>query len=320
MPVHRLYECPVSSESRLCYGRNCLSVTVLNDTRLSMLQIGKMNNLKIVKEVDFGIFLDGFDSGDILLPTRYLPETDFQVGDSLDVFICYDSDDRLIATTEKPLAMIGEIQVLRVVAVESIGVFLDWGLPKDLFLPHAEQISPLRTGQEAIVCLYLDNTNRICASMRTEKHMPKIPADYKEGQSVDLLIAGKSDLGYKALINGQHWGILYQNEVFQTLRYGQRTKGFIHNVREDGKIDLNLQKTGHKAADDIAPKILELLDKAGGFLAVTDKTAPEKIYAMFGVSKKKYKIALGGLYKQRLITVEDTGIRLVAKPAASAKS
>jgi uncharacterized protein len=216
-----------------------------------------------------------------------------------------------MSTQETPLAWVGEFAYLEVVDVKDIGAFLYWGLEKDLFLPFAEQSRSIQAGQYVIVYIYLDKTERITASMRLDKHISTEPANYQEGQEVDLLIAAETDLGYKAIINNKHWGVLYHNEVFQELLYGQKTKGFVKKAREDGKIDLILQQAGHKAAQgDIGPKILEELKKQGGFLPVNDKTSAETIYDLFGVSKKKYKIALGGLYKKRLITVDDDGIRL----------
>jgi predicted RNA-binding protein (virulence factor B family) len=276
-----------------------------------MVQIGKLNKLTVIKHVDFGLYLQGDeDTGEILLPRKYITDN-CQVGDSLEVFLCYDSEDRLIATTETPKAMIGEFACLQVVATSSVGAFLDWGLPKDLFLPFAEQTHRFQQGDEVVVFLYIDNTNRIAASMRLERNIDKNPGAYEADQAVDLMVVGKTDLGYKAIINGRHWGILYFNEVFQPLRYGQKIAGFIKAIRPtDGKIDLRLQKTGHHAGDEIAPKILDLLEKSGGYIAINEKTSAEKIYELFGASKKKYKIALGGLYKKRLITIETEGIRL----------
>jgi len=214
-------------------------------------------------------------------------------------------------TPETPLAWVGEFAFLKVVDIKEIGAFLDWGLPKDLFLPHSEQTRSIQVGQSVIVYIYLDKTERITASMRLDRHVSSEPEKYTEGQEVDLLIVAETDMGFKAIINNHHWGVLYHSEVFQPLSYGQRIKGFIKKLREDSKIDLILQQAGHKAAQgDIGPKILEELKKQGGFLPVNDKTSAETIYDLFGVSKKKYKIALGGLYKKRLITVDEDGIRL----------
>lgn len=277
-----------------------------------MIQIGRYNTLPVLKHVDFGVYLDGGDGKEILLPSREVPEN-CEVGTSLEVFICYDSEDRLIATTVKPLAQVGEFAHLMVKSIDSVGAFLDWGLPKDLFLPFREQSRRFEVGQKVVVFVYIDTTQRIAASMRLQRNIDKTPGDYKVGDAVELFMVAKTDLGLKAVINGKHWGVLYENEVFQALDYGQRLTGYIHRVRPDGKIDLTLQKLGHKAGDDIAPQILKMLEEKGGFLAVNDKTSADTIYDLFGVSKKKYKIALGGLYKQRRITVDEDGIRLIPK-------
>lgn len=277
-----------------------------------VVQIGQLNKLKVIKHADFGVYLDGGDDGEILLPLRDMPDP-CEVDDIIEVFICYDSEDRLIATTQIPFVMVGEFAHLKVKAKESVGAFLDWGLPKDLFLPFSEQTREIRVGQYVIVHVYLDKSGRISASMRLDRHIDKEPGEYEENQSVDLMIAAKTELGFKAIINNRHWGILYENEVFQRLDIGQKLKGFIKKLRPDGKIDLSLSRLGYKAADDVAEKIMEVLKSKGGFLNITDKTSPEVIYQVFGVSKKKYKMALGGLYKKRLIAISDDGIKLTTK-------
>ncbi len=274
-----------------------------------MIEIGRFNKLKVVKKVEFGVFLDGEEDGEILLPHRSAPEN-CEVGDELEVFIYRDSEDRLVATTEIPFAQLGEFANLRVKALEKVGAFLDWGLPKDLLLPFSEQTRELRIGQYALVFLYLDKSDRICGSMRLDRYIDKTPGNYEAEQEVDLIVAARTDLGFKALVNGRHWGMLYSNEVFTSLEIGQRTKGYIKSVRPDGKIDLSLQKFGHKGSDDIGEKILALLKARGGHLEINDKTAADTIYQLFGVSKKKFKMALGGLYKKRIVTIDDSGIRL----------
>jgi predicted RNA-binding protein (virulence factor B family) len=191
-----------------------------------------------------------------------------------------------------------------------VGAFLDWGLSKDLLLPFAEQTRAPRTGEEVLVYLYLDKSGRICASMRLEKHLEKTEMFYKEGQGVDLWIGAKTDLGFTAIIAGHHLGLLYDNEIFQPLKVGQQIRGYIKKLREDGMLDLCWQKTGNKAAGEIGAKILDLLKEKKGFLAINDKTPPETIYDLFGVSKKKFKAALGGLYKKRRISIDKDGIRL----------
>lgn len=274
------------------------------------MQIGQLNTLKISRESDQGLYLVGSDGVEILLPRRYVP-TAFELGQEIEVFVSYDSEDRLIASTETPLAKVGEFAHLEVVAVEEVGAFLDWGLPKDLFLPYSEQTRNLRIGHDVVVFVYLDNSQRIAASMRLERHLEKTPGVYAEGQEVNILIVAETDLGFKAVVNGKHLGMLYGNEVFRPLQIGEKLKAFTKKPRPDGKIDLILEAVGYKAAADIGQKILTALKKKNGHLPIDDKTSAEIIYEMFGVSKKKYKIALGDLYKKRQITIQDDGIRLV---------
>ncbi len=278
-----------------------------------MVNIGDWNVLKSIKKSEFGIFFDGGDDGEILLPKRYVPE-EFNVGDSLNVFILFDSEDRLVATTQAPKVKLHEFATLRVVSTTAVGAFLDWGLPKDLFLPFAEQTHKLTLGEPVLIYVYADKSDRLSATMRIEKYISKDVSGLTEGQTVQVIPFVKTDLGYKCLIENKNLGMLFDNEVFQDLKYGEPLSAFIRKIRPDGKIDLALQiKTGHKAADDIGPKILDLLEKNNGYLDITDKTSAERIYELFGASKKKYKIALGGLYKKRLITIEDGGVRLTPK-------
>ncbi|MSR78431.1 MAG: GntR family transcriptional regulator [Candidatus Omnitrophica bacterium] len=274
-------------------------------------QIGRLNDLAIVKEVDFGLYLDGGEEfGEILLPRRYMPKT-FQLGEKLRVFLYCDSEDRLIATTEKPLAMVGEFASLKVVSISSFGAFLDWGLPKDLLLPLNEQTRELKVGWDCVVRVFLDEpTGRIAASAKVDQFLQRIPPRYSQGQEVSLLIVHKTDLGYAAIINDTCLGMLFEHEVFESLKPGMRRPGYIKNIREDGKVDLSLYQLGYQKVSDITDTIMEQLKKAGGFLPLTDKISPDVIYKRFGVSKKVYKKAVGSLYKRRLIVIEDQGIRL----------
>ncbi|RPH32571.1 MAG: GntR family transcriptional regulator [Bacteroidales bacterium] len=275
-----------------------------------MAEIGKLNTLRVVKEVDFGLYLDGGEHGEILLPKRYVPEN-AKPEDILEVFIYLDSEDRIIATTETPHIMLGEFACLKAVAVSSMGAFLDWGLMKDLFVPFREQKLKMEEGRWYIVTVYLDSeTKRLVASAKIEKFLDNIPPDYEAGQEVDLLIVGETDLGFNAIINNQHLGVIYKNEIFQPLRKGERIKGYIKKIREDEKIDLLLQKPGYAKVDDISMKIVNVLKSHDGYLPVTDKSDPDTIYELFGVSKKTYKKAIGALFKFRLIDIEDKGIRL----------
>lgn len=276
-----------------------------------MIEIGKMNTLRIVKEVDFGLYLDGGVKGEILLPKRYVPEQ-YEIDGMLEVFIYTDSEDRLIATTEKPHAMVGDIAYLEVLAVNEIGAFLDWGLAKDLLVPFREQRTKMQVGESHIVAVYLDEeSERIAASAKLDDFLETTSDDYEAGQEVLLQIWSKTPIGFKVIINDNHLGMLYKDEVFQNLERGQRMKGFIKKVREDKKIDLTLHKPGKDKIDDLADSILAKLKDEGGFLAVTDKSNPELIYNIFGESKKTFKKAIGGLYKKRLISLEEKGIRLV---------
>ncbi len=277
-----------------------------------MVEIGKINNLQVVKSLDHGIYLDGEELGEILMPSRYVPEN-CQVGDSLEVFIYLDSADLLLATTETPYVMVGECAYLKVVDVNQAGAFMDWGLPKDLLVPYGEQISPLKIGQSYTVLVYLDeNTNRIAATQKLDSYLSEEAQYFKPGQAVDLLIFGKTELGYKAVINNTHIGLIYKNEVFQTLTHGEKLKGFIKDIREDRKIDLCLQLPGKDARDDLNTRILNHLTKNGGISTLTDKSSPEDIYKCFAVSKKNYKKAIGALYKKRLIRIEEDKITLLS--------
>ncbi len=277
-----------------------------------MLQIGNYNTLRVVKEVDFGIYLDGGEEfGEILMPKRYVHEGT-EVDSEIEVFIYNDSEDRLIATTEHPYAEVGEFKFLRVKAVNQTGAFLDWGLMKDLLVPYREQRSKMIEGGTYLVYIYLDaESNRIAASAKVNKYLDNVMPAYDEGEEVSLLIAEKTDLGYKAIIQNTHWGMIYENEVFTPLVIGSYVKGYIKKIREDDKIDVSLQKDGYEQVDAISQGILEKLTEAGGFLAVSDKSPAEMVYQMFGISKKNFKKAIGALYKKKIITIDKEGIRLV---------
>lgn len=276
-----------------------------------MTEIGKINHLEVVKEVDFGIYLDGGDLGEILMPKRYVPEGTM-LGDVLEAFIYLDSEDRLLATTEKPLAMVEEFALLEVVSVAPVGAFLNWGLPKDLFVPFREQRKPMEVGQKYLVYVYLDtDTKRIAASSKIEHYLDNIPVDYDENEEVDLIIVNETDLGYNAIIDNCHLGILYKNEVFQPLNSGDRVPGFIKKIRTDGKIDLCLQKSGYEKISSFVDRIIVELQKNKGFLPLTDKSSPEEIYKVFKISKKNFKAAIGALYKKRFVALEENGIRLL---------
>jgi uncharacterized protein len=276
-----------------------------------MALIGKYNILKIVKELDFGVYLDGAVHGEILLPKRYVPEG-YKTGDELEVFIYFDSSDRIIATTEKPFATVGEFALLRVKSVDNYGAFLDWGLTKDLLVPFREQKINMEVGRSYIVFIFFDkSSNRIAASAKLEQFLDRIPPEYEAGQEVDLLIWQATDIGYKAIINHFHQGMLYSNEVFQKLNVGQSIKGYIKKIRDDHKIDLSLYPTGYSKVEGHDKVIMDYISSQGGFATITDKTPPEIIYNLFGISKKTYKNVVGGLYKRGLIVIEKDGLRLI---------
>lgn len=267
--------------------------------------------MDVVKEVDFGIYLDGGDLGEILMPKRYVPEGTLP-DDTIDAFIYLDSEDRLLATTETPLAMVEEFALLKVVSVTPVGAFLDWGLPKDLFVPFREQRQEMEEGRKYLVYVYLDtNSKRIAASSKIENYLDNIPVDYDENEEVDLIIVNETDLGFNAIIDNSHLGILYKNEVFQKLNPGDKTKGYIKKIRTDGKIDLRLDKMGYEKISEFVDKIITELQKNKGFLPLTDKSSPEEIYQTFKISKKNFKSAIGALYKKRFIALEENGIRLL---------
>lgn len=279
-----------------------------------MVNIGKLNKLRVSRSVDFGVYLDGGEAfGDILLP-RHEVHKIYKTGDLVEVFIYFDSKDRITATTRTPYAMVGDFALLTVVAVNFAGAFLDWGLPKDLFVRHYEQSVKMKIGQSYIVRLYIDKkTNRITASSKIGKYLDDHPGNYKDGQRVSLLLYDQTEIGYKAIIDNTSTGILYKNEVFQRLKRGQKIDGFIKKVRDDGKIDLSLYIRGYEDVPDLSAKIIDKLLEHGGFISVNDKSAPETIYKLFGVSKKTYKKAVGTLYKRRAIIIEESGIRLNKK-------
>ncbi len=275
-----------------------------------MAVIGKRNILRVDRIVDFGVYLDGGEQEDILLPARYVP-AGCKVDDNIEVFIYLDSEDRIIATTEKPFGETGEFAMLNAVAINNIGAFLDWGLQKDILVPFREQKIKMEIGKNYLVYIYVDHlTNRIVASSKIDKFLDNTPPEYRDGQEVDLIIENETDIGFRAIVNNSHWGLLYKNEVFLPLKTGQHIKGYIRKVREDEKIDLTLNMPGYDQIDTISKSIMKLLKENNGFLSISDKSSAETIYNTFGISKKSFKKALGNLYKQRLIVIEAEGIRI----------
>ena len=276
-----------------------------------MLQIGNYNTLRITKLVAFGVYLDGGEGKEILLPTRYVPK-DAKVDDEVQVFIYHDNEGRLIATTLHPKAVVGEFAFMRVKSVNSTGAFLDWGLMKDLLVPFKEQKMAMREGKWYLVYVHLDHlTGRIVASARVEKFLGNVPPEYESNQEVNLLVADDTEIGYKVIVNNLHWGMIYHNQVFQRLEKGERLKGYVKGVREDDKLDISLQPLGYQKVDGISQRILEALQMKDGYLPVHDKSDPEEIYSLFRCSKKAFKQAIGSLYKQHRIRIEADGIRLL---------
>ncbi len=278
-----------------------------------MLQVGKYNTLKYVKSVDFGVYLDGGEKGEILLPRKFVPEQPLNEGDELNVFLYHDSEDRLIATTQVPYAQVGEFARLQVKVVNRVGAFLDWGIEaKDLLVPFREQSVAMVEGNFYTVYLYLDfATGRIAASAKLDKYLDNVPPEYTFNQEVDILVAQETQLGYKVIINNLHWGMIYHNEIFCPIGVGRRMKGYIKQVRDDEKIDVMLQPAGYDRIDPLSAMILERLRAAGGRLALSDKSPAEDIARQFQCSKKSFKKAIGALYKAHRIVIADDSITLV---------
>lgn len=276
-----------------------------------MLEIGRINTLQVTKQVTFGLYMDGGEAGEILLPKRYVPEGTI-VQDWLDLFIYLDSEDRLIATTETPLVMVDECAYLKVVSVTPVGAFLDWGLPKDLLVPFSEQDRPMEVGRSYVVVVSVDDsTNRIVASSRLHDYLDEeADEEIEVGKSVELLISGQTDLGYKAVIDNDYLGLIFKNEVFQELKNGDQLTGFVKQIRDDGKIDLRINSDKKSTVEVLSEKILDHLRHNNGTSQLTDKSPPEAIYRSYSVSKANYKRALSSLYKQRLILITHEAITL----------
>lgn len=275
-----------------------------------MIKIGAYNELTIVKRVAFGFYLDGWEEGEILLPQRYCSDQ-MEVGDKVLVFLYFDSEDRLIATTQKAKAEVGQFVSLQVIDTNQAGAFLDWGLPKDLLVPFNQQKIPMKVGYGYIVYVYQDDiSDRLVASSKLDRFLDKQQAHYKVGDKVELLIADKTDLGFKAIINDKHWGVLFESEVFGEMRIGKRCKGYIKQIREDGKIDLGLTKVGYAKVDALAERILQTMKLHQGFLQLSDKSSPDQIAKILKMSKGNFKKSIGQLYRNNLIDIEDKGIRL----------
>ena len=279
-----------------------------------MIYIGRMNRIKVVKHVDFGVYLDGQDEGEILLPRKDVPH-DTEVGDRLHVFIYRDSDDRLIATTKRPLVQVGEAAYLKVKQQNNVGTFMDWGLPKDLLVPFNEQAWPMNEGRNVVIYCYLDeNTNRIAGTTKFHRHLSEDGRNvFQEGDAVKGMVAAQTELGYKIILNNTHIGLLYKNEVFKPMRFGHELKVFIKQIREDGRIDLSIAASNQDVRDELEEKIMAYLKAHDGVSHITDKSPPNVIYDTFNASKANFKRALGRLYKKRLVSLDKTQVRLLSK-------
>ena len=275
-----------------------------------MIKIGDYNTMKVMRQVDFGVYLDDEKEG-VLLPKRFVP-AGTQVGDELEVFLYFDSDDRLIATTQHPRGKVGDIVNLRVVSITPQGAFLDWGLMKDLFVPKSKQLTGMRLDGNYTVKIYIDEqTGRIAASEKVEPFLSNDPITVKEKEVVDLLVYRRTDIGYVVIINSLHTGVLHFNDIYRSIQVGDSIKGFVKRLLPENKIDVALGTQGYKRVEDESEKVLRLLKENGGYLPYNDKTNPDEIYAFFSMSKKTFKMTTGNLYKQHIIIFTQTGIKLL---------
>lgn len=275
-----------------------------------MIQIGNYNTLTVQREVSFGVYLDDGKEG-ILLPKRFVPEGT-KIGDAIEVFLYHDGEDRLIATTQKPFAVVGDIAYLKVVTVTPQGAFLDWGLMKDLFVHRSKQLTGMRVGGAYLVKLYLDEqTGRMAATEKIEPFLSNDVLTVKEGDVVQLIVYRRTDIGYLMIINAQHTGVLHFSDIFRNIQVGDKMTGFIKTIRDENKIDLAVGTQGYKRVEDEAGKIIRLLNENDGYLPYYDKSDAEDIYAFFGMSKKTFKMTIGALYKQRKIELTQSGIKLI---------
>lgn len=277
-----------------------------------MLNIGQFNQLKVLRQLPRGLQLDGGEYGEILLPKQYITE-EVVIGSELNVFIYRDSGDRLIATTQTPLAVEGDFAYLNVVDESPVGAFLDIGLQRDILVPFSEQGSPLEKGRKVLVRIYLDESDRLAASTKLDTFLYDIDetSAYRTGEEVQIVVGPKTELGIKVIVDGTYWGLIYHSDVFQPLSRGEKLTAFIKRVREDKKIEIVLQKPGFERVKGLAGDVLEALKDKNGFIPLSDKSTPEDIKNIFHCSKNSYKQAIGTLYKQRLIRIEKDGIYLV---------
>lgn len=275
-----------------------------------MIEVGKYNTLKVSRKVEFGFYLDDGKEG-ILLPKRFAPGN-LRIGDEIKVFLYHDSDNRLIATTQEPKGIVGDIVKLQCVSTTEHGAFLDWGLMKDIFVAKSQQLARMQKGGEYLVKIYIDEqTGRVAATEKIERQISNDELTVKEKEEVDLYVQRISDLGYVMLINSRHTGLLHFNDVFRDIHVGDRLKGFIKTIRPDNKIDIVLDSPGYNRVEGETEKILRLLKQNNGFLPYHDKSEPEEIYNFFGMSKKTFKMTIGALYKQKKISLSEKGIKIL---------
>ena len=276
-----------------------------------MVNLGRFNQLKVVRQLPRGAQLDGGRVGEILLPKQYIKQP-LEIGEEVNVFVYRDSEDRFIATTQNPKAQVGEFAYLNVTDVTKIGAFVDWGLPKDLLVPFAEQHNKLTKGRQALVRVYVDDSNRLAASAKVDSFLYDTDDNehFKSGEKVDLLIAGATDLGIKVIVNNAYWGLIYHSDVFETLHRGDRREGYVKRIRPDKKLEISIQAPGFNKALQLSEKVLHKLQHGDGFLPLNDKSSPDDIKSMFKCSKSAFKQAIGHLYKERKIRIEKNGIYL----------
>ena len=277
----------------------------------SVVKLGRWNQLTVMRRSDYGMFLDGGRWGSILMPRQYVPQG-CRPGDVVEVFVYLDQSERLVATTETPLAEVGDFAFLRVAWVNQYGAFLDWGLMKDLFVPFREQKMRMEQNRRYMVHVHVDpESRRIVASAKVEHYLDKGIPPYRRGDAVRVLVWQKTDLGLKAIVENRYAGLFYDDELFSEIRAGDHVTAYVKNVRPDGKIDLSMRREGQQGVDDFAEVLFNRLKEAGGFLPYTDNTEAATLAAVFGVSKKTFKRAVGHLYKQRLIRIDDAGLYLL---------
>jgi len=276
-----------------------------------VIAVGEYNELKILKQTSLGLLLGDTDHEEVLLPIKECPKN-LNIGDTISVFVYTDKADSKMATTLTPKIHLHEFALLKVTDMTPVGAFLDWGLPTNLLVPYKEQSKDMVTGKWYIVYLDIDEKDRLFASTQIDKQLQNIHITVKEGDQVDVMVYRQSDLGYNVIVNFEHLGLIYENEIFTDLNIGDMRKGYVKNIREDNKLDITLQASGYRNVSDANSELIyDALLENNGFLEITDKSAPDEIYDMFGISKKAFKRSIGALYKQRRITIESNGIKLI---------